>query len=115
MAEEEGDVAHPFPQGRQFDCVRGEPVVEIGPESAGTGQNGKGFVGGGDNTAIGFLEDVGAEGVILAVFDETEQLDLGLGLEIPYFIEEKCPVGGGFDESLAWFLGPRIRPFLVAE
>jgi len=112
---EQRDILGAFPQGRQHDPGHAQAVEEIAPEGSRLGHGRQIPVGGRDHPDIGRQAFFRAEGLVDALLEHAQELDLERQGQLPHFVEKKRASGRQGEPALAGGLGVGKRPLGVAE
>ncbi|OPZ81926.1 MAG: hypothetical protein BWY77_00417 [bacterium ADurb.Bin431] len=115
MVDQQGDVLAALAQGRQGDMVGFQPVIEVLAEALALLQIIAVAQGGDRYACVGGSGLVGAEGIVLALLQKPQQLDLGFETEVADLVEEEGSARRLFDQPLAFAVGPGKGPAAVAE
>jgi hypothetical protein len=110
-----GDVRDAFAQRRQEDVEDLQPIEQILAEGAVFHRFDDIAIAGGDDANVGALEPRAAQPLILALLQETEQLDLSRQAHFRDLIEEQHAAGGQLDASGLGLLRAGEGASFVAE
>jgi len=115
MADEQGDVLEPFPEGRQVDDDLVEAVEEVLPEGAGPDPFGQVPVRGGQDPDLDRRALARAERPELAVLQDAEELGLDGHGDLGDLVEEDDPAVGLLEQARLVPVGPGEGALAIAE
>ena len=115
MIDQERDIPLSFAERRQFDGERIEPVEEVLPELAGSGQVGEVLVGRGQDANVGLDRLVAAHAFELLILKDTQDFGLSGGRHIADFIEKERAAVGLLELADALAVRAGERSLLVPE
>ena len=112
---QQGDVGHPFPQGREIDGNHSDPVIEVFPELPFPDQLLQILVGGGDDPHIDLDRAMVADPLDLLFLQDPQQLGLGGQGQVADFVEKDAAAAGRLEAAGPAVIRPGERPLDMSE
>src|SRR5580704_10722106 len=109
------DILGTLPQRRHAKLKLAETVKKILAKTAGAYGSVEILIGGGDDTDIDCDLAMASEAVEGRTIQHAQQLDLGLKLQFPDFVEEKRAFVGQFEQAGLGGIGAGEGAFFIAE
>ncbi len=106
--QQEREILHPFPQGRQAEGHHVDPVVEVFPKPALPDQVGQVAVGGTDDPYIRLQGFNGSQGLVGPLLEDPQETHLHGGGDVADLVEKQ-------DAPFRQLETPRFVPFGVRE
>jgi hypothetical protein len=99
MASQQDNVTLAIPQGRHQDVQNVEPIKQVLPKTPDVNGLRQVRIARGDDPDIGPARFGRTQGPVFAVFQKTQQLDLGREEQRVDFVQEESATLGSFDQT----------------